>query len=108
MGEKKEVESLLRLLDPDATSEDLERYIEEINMEDGTLGFSFLMEWWTQSQEVPNSLVAEKGAGLLAGIKARDVQRRFTSLFGDTAVKQRWKRAEEADRLRQLRQAYCT
>lgn len=106
-----EVETLLLLIDPDASHDDLQRYIEEINMEDGHLGFSFLMEWWTQalesSQEASKSLVAEKGPGLIAGIKARHVQRQFTGFFRDTAVQARWKRAEAQGRLPALRQAYC-
>ncbi|CAK0807690.1 unnamed protein product, partial [Prorocentrum cordatum] len=59
--EAEEVESLLCLLDKDATEDDVARYMNEINLSDGPLSFTSFVDWWDQACSVQNSLVAEKG-----------------------------------------------
>lgn len=90
--EECEVEIMLRLMDTAATPEDLRRYIAEINLADGPLSFASLIDWWDQARTVPNSLVSEKGATLVASIKGRSYAATVAGMFGDTAA---------------LRQAYC-
>jgi len=106
MLEENEVEKLLLLLDTSATEEDLARYIAEINLSDGPLSFASLIDWWDQARSVPNSLVAEKGATLVASVKARAAQRKMTGMFSESCVQVQWRRAKEANRLQALRQAY--
>lgn len=105
--ESQEVETLLRLLDTGATEADLKRYITEINLTDGPLTFASLIDWWDQARSVPNSLVAEKGATLLASVKAQAARRSLGGIFGETAAQRRWAEAKEAGQLQALRQAYC-
>merc|ERR1712224_248793 len=66
-----EVEAMLLLLDPGATPEELSRYVVEINLELGPLSFSGFVDWWHQARNVPQSLVSQKGAVFIAGVKAR-------------------------------------
>lgn len=105
--EEREVEIMLRLMDTAATPEDLRRYIAEINLADGPLSFASLIDWWDQARTVPNSLVSEKGATLVASIKGRSYAATVAGMFGDTAVQKRWDQADAAGTLQALRQAYC-
>eukprot|EP00434_Breviolum_minutum_P001028 symbB.v1.2.000902.t1/scaffold27.1/size414596/10 len=74
---------------------------------DGPLSFASLIDWWDQARTVPNSLVSEKGAALIASIKGRSYAATVAGIFGDTAVQKRWDQADAAGTLQALRQAYC-
>lgn len=102
-----EVRNLFQLLDSNASEADLRRYIAEINLNDGPLTFASFIDWWDQARSVENSLVAEKGAGLLASFKAQAARSMLGGFFSETAVQARWREAAEAGRLQALRQAYC-
>eukprot|EP00933_Yihiella_yeosuensis_P046941 TRINITY_DN42562_c0_g1_i1.p1 TRINITY_DN42562_c0_g1~~TRINITY_DN42562_c0_g1_i1.p1 ORF type:complete len:219 (+),score=56.05 TRINITY_DN42562_c0_g1_i1:1-657(+) len=104
--EATEVEALLRLLDTNASKTELERYISEINLSEGPLSYASLVDWWEQARSVKNSLVSEKGAGLIASIKAQSVQRGIGGLFSETAVQRRWAEAAKEGRLQALRRSY--
>eukprot|EP00438_Fugacium_kawagutii_P004292 Skav233858 [mRNA] locus=scaffold33:46668:56009:- [translate_table: standard] len=78
-------------------------------------------ESWDQARTVPNSLVSEKGATLVASIKVGQPggcggnmclsffchPATVAGMFGDTAVQKRWDQADAAGTLQALRQAYC-
>merc|ERR1712032_1333138 len=76
-------------------------------MSDGPLSFASLVDWWEQARNEPSSLVAEKGAGLIASVKANAAKVRLGSMFGNTAVQRRWAEAKESGQQQALRQAYC-
>jgi len=106
--ESEEVVELLRLLDTAATEDDLTRYMDEINLDDGPLSFSSLLDWWDQARSVPNSLVAEKGAALIASVKARAAQRRMSSyLISGSSVQAQRTRAKDENRSKALCQSYA-
>jgi len=102
-----EVEGLLFLLDPDASEADMQRYQVELNLGGTPLTFAAFCEWWEQARMVPDSLVSEKGAGLIAGVKARAARMAIGGFFTDSTVRKRWQEARDSDQLQQLREAYC-
>eukprot|EP00930_Biecheleria_cincta_P057199 TRINITY_DN43173_c0_g1_i1.p1 TRINITY_DN43173_c0_g1~~TRINITY_DN43173_c0_g1_i1.p1 ORF type:complete len:429 (-),score=83.85 TRINITY_DN43173_c0_g1_i1:30-1316(-) len=102
-----EVETLLRHLDTGASDEDVRRYITEMALEEGPTSFASLVDWWDQARNVSNSLVAEKGTALIAGIKSRAYSSKMSGLFTETTVQKRWAEAERAGTLENLRDAYC-
>lgn len=102
-----EVKTLLCLLDADASEGDVRRYIAEINMADGPLSFASLVDWWDQARSVKNSLVAEKGAALIAKVRAQAAGEKISSLFAETAVQKRLNAAKQGGQLEIVREAYC-
>jgi len=108
MLEETEVASLLQLLDKGASDDDVRRYLREINIaEDGPLTFDGFVNWWEEAQNVPTSLIGQKGAGLIAGVRAEALRLKASSLFFETAVQRRWQKADHVNNLPSLRQAYC-
>lgn len=105
--ETEEVLLLLGLLDQNASEADLRRYLIEINLTEGPLSFASFLDWWDQACSVSNSLVAEKGALLLASVKANSMGKKIAGLFMQTAVQQYYARAKEKGRLEVLRMAFC-
>jgi len=104
--EQEDVEKLLSLVDPTATDEDMSRYVNEINLMDGPLSFVALLDWWDQARIVTNSLIAEKGATLVARLNADAMKRRVNNLFGESNIRAQWRRAQEENRLEELRDSY--
>lgn len=104
--ETSEVEALLRRLDTGASDDDLRRYITEMALEEGPTSFASLVDWWDQAWNVSNSLVAEKGTALIAGIKSRAYSAKMSGLFAETIVQKRWAEAESAGTLEYLRDGY--
>lgn len=90
--EEGEVEALLRRLDTGASEQDLARYVNEINLADGPLSFTSLVDWWEQARSVEHSLVSEKGMALIARVKARAIG--FSST--ESAVRRRCREAAGA------------
>jgi len=108
MLEEPEVGSLMRLLDKGASDTDVRKYLSEINVaQDGALRFDGFVNWWEEAQTVPNSLLAAKGAGLIAAVRVEALRLKAGSLFFETAVQRRWHMADQAGKLPSLRQAYC-
>eukprot|EP00931_Biecheleriopsis_adriatica_P081165 TRINITY_DN54507_c0_g1_i1.p1 TRINITY_DN54507_c0_g1~~TRINITY_DN54507_c0_g1_i1.p1 ORF type:complete len:432 (-),score=114.41 TRINITY_DN54507_c0_g1_i1:38-1333(-) len=104
--EENEVIAMLRHMDSGATPDEVKRYIAEINLDSGPLSFASLIDWWDQAQSVANSLVAEKGALLIAGIKGRSYTAKVAGMLGESAVMKRWEQANNAGTLQELRAAY--
>lgn len=101
-----EVKALLRLLDGGASACEIDRYVQEINLDDGPLSFPSLVDWWDQACAVKNSLVSEKGARLRANIKANSAGAQLSGFFVQTAVQRQWSNAITKDRLEVLQTAY--
>merc|ERR1712185_242325 len=104
-----EVESLLKLLDTNASQEDLKRYIAEINLADGPLSFASLIDWWDQARSVENSLVAEKGMTLIASVKARVMSKSLGGFYSsDSTARKKWTEAaaKGPEELQALKEAY--
>jgi len=106
--EDDEIQQLILLLDPTATGRDIDRYVDEINPEDGVLSFVSLVDWWEQAKSVPNSLVAERGVTFLLNMKARNASNAVLSYFGESDLAKQWKllARNEPKKLRTLRENY--
>eukprot|EP00927_Polykrikos_kofoidii_P011298 TRINITY_DN14780_c0_g2_i1.p1 TRINITY_DN14780_c0_g2~~TRINITY_DN14780_c0_g2_i1.p1 ORF type:complete len:349 (-),score=68.50 TRINITY_DN14780_c0_g2_i1:72-1118(-) len=104
--EEDEITNFIRLLDQWATPQEVARYTAEMNMSEKTLTFALILDWWDQARSVPNSLVSEKGASLIATVSLRASQRRVGSLFFERSVQKQWRVADESGRLGVLRDAY--
>eukprot|EP00747_Dinoflagellata_sp_TGD_P181442 gnl/TRDRNA2_/TRDRNA2_35276_c0_seq1.p1 gnl/TRDRNA2_/TRDRNA2_35276_c0~~gnl/TRDRNA2_/TRDRNA2_35276_c0_seq1.p1 ORF type:complete len:480 (+),score=88.19 gnl/TRDRNA2_/TRDRNA2_35276_c0_seq1:52-1440(+) len=109
MLEEDEVVAMLHNLDTGASEDDIERYLIEINVEEGPLSFASFLDWWDQSKSVDNSLVAEKGTALVASVKARAYGNLLGSyIYGESLAQRRWQEAAEHGpaALEELRDAY--
>lgn len=96
--EKDEMEKLLRLLDTSATDEDIETYMAELQLEEDSMTFGMFISWWDYNFVEGNGHLAEKGAMLMASIKARSMTSSLSAWMpGESKLKASWREHEELD-----------
>ena len=64
--------------------------MQEINADEGGLGFLDLLDWWEQAKEVPASLVNKNEQRLVTRLRQRSIGDGLVKLFADTKLLQDW------------------
>eukprot|EP00929_Paragymnodinium_shiwhaense_P077883 TRINITY_DN40215_c0_g1_i1.p1 TRINITY_DN40215_c0_g1~~TRINITY_DN40215_c0_g1_i1.p1 ORF type:complete len:377 (+),score=115.48 TRINITY_DN40215_c0_g1_i1:61-1191(+) len=97
-----EVKTLIKLLDSEASEADVEKYLEDVAMDNGALTYALFVSWWDHVLHDASGIVAEKGTILQASIKARSIKSKGTALFhqftqGDHELMTLWRDLEASE-----------